>query len=293
MKFRCPIRRSELRMRTRRVLREVRKPVERVRCAAEAVARGTGLRALEWFHEGMKIFRRSDAQYNRDMSGDGGSMTLPAGEPAAGPWTAVSEKALARIVFDAARNSLEGPRIVAVDGRGASGKTTLAERLARQVSHSAIVHTDDVAWNEPFFAWGDLLRDHILNPLRHGKGVLFSPPAWTQHSRDGAIEIAAGLDLVIVEGVGASQRELNDLIDATVWVQSDFAAAETRGIARDLAQGANGDADETIAFWHEWMNEELQFLADQRPWERACVIVAGTPTIPLDADQLAISRALL
>ena len=64
---------------------------------------------------------------------------------------------------------------------------------------------------------------------------MFSPPAWAKHGRDGAIEVRAGLDLVIIEGVGASQRELSDLVDATVWVQSDFAAAETRGIARDLS----------------------------------------------------------
>jgi len=93
----------------------------------------------------------------------------------------------------------------------------------------------------------------------------------------------------VVEGVGASRREWADLVDATVWVQSDRAAAEERGIARDVALGANGDAQEAAAFWHEWMAEELPFLEQQRPWERACLVVAGTPPVPLRDGQLAVA----
>jgi hypothetical protein len=93
--------------------------------------------------------------------------------------------------------------------------------------------------------------------------------------------------------VGASQRELAGLVDATIWVQSDFAEAEQRGIARDIAQGVNGDREQTIAFWHEWTAEELRFLEEQRPWERACLVVAGTAPIPLGLDEVAIARAPL
>lgn len=156
-----------------------------------------------------------------------------------------------------------------------------------------VVHTDDVAWYESFFGWGGLLAEHVLRPVRGGEAVYFRPPAWTREGREGAIEVPSGLDLVIVEGVGAAQRELADVIDATVWVQSDFAQAEERGIARDSALGVNGDPVETVAFWHEWMAEELRFLQQQRPWERACLIVAGTPLIPLDDNQVAVASGPL
>lgn len=216
-------------------------------------------------------------------------MTLPAGEPAAGPWRAVHERDLVDLVLRAAGAPEGRPRVVAVDGRGAAGKSTLAERLCRHVDRSAVVHTDDVAWYEPYFAWGHLLADHVLQPLHRGEGVSFRPPAWVQQAREGTIEVPAGLELVVVEGVGASQREWAELVDATVWVQSDFAVAEERGIARDLALGVNGDAEQTVAFWHEWMAEELRFLERQRPWERACVVVAGTPPVALDADEVAVA----
>ena len=76
------------------------------------------------------------------------------------------------------------------------------------------------------------------------------------------MEVAAGLDLVVVEGVGAGRRELAPLLDAVLWVQSDAAEAERRGLARDLAQGADGDLDEVTRFWHEWQAEELPFLVE-------------------------------
>jgi uridine kinase len=217
------------------------------------------------------------------------TITTPDGEPVVSEWRATPEADVLELLLHAVDVPTGRPAILAVDGRGASGKSTLAGRLHRLVGRSAIVHTDDIAWHEPYFAWGDLLAEHVLRPLRRGEGVSFRPSAWEQHGREGAIEVPAGLDLVIVEGVGASQRELADLIDATVWVQSDFATAEERGIARDIAEGVNGDDEQTIAFWHEWMEEELRFLQRQRPWERARAIVAGTPPLPLAENEVAIA----
>lgn len=38
------------------------------------------------------------------------------------------------------------PPIAAVDGRGAGGKTTLAERIRAALPRTQVVHTDDIAW---------------------------------------------------------------------------------------------------------------------------------------------------
>ena len=203
-------------------------------------------------------------------------MFLPPGEPAAGPWRVAPLEELLEIVVRAAGDPVSHPRIVAVDGRGASGKSTLAKRLAAAVLASAVVSTDEVAWHHSFFGWTELLATGVLQPGRRGEAVSYRPPAWRERGRPGAIEVPAGRELLIVEGVGAGRRELAELLDAVVWVQSDFEVAERRGIARDLGEGVNGDEEETVAFWHEWMAEELVFLAQQRPWERACVVVAGT-----------------
>jgi uridine kinase len=220
---------------------------------------------------------------------EGMAMSLPPGEPAAGSWRAVRTSELLPMV--AARKAVPNgrPRVLAVDGRGGSGKSTLAEHLRHEVSRSAIVHTDDLAWHEPLFGWGHLLT-RALEPLRRGEPTRFQPPAWPRHGREGVIEVPGGLDLVIVEGTGSSQREIAALVDTAIWVQADVAEAERRGIERDVAEGVNGGREQAIAFWREWMAAELRFLDEQRPWERADVIVAGTPTIPLGAGEWAVAR---
>lgn len=207
-------------------------------------------------------------------------LTLPPGEPAAGPWRAVPVSELVDLVLAAAGSPSGRPRIVAVDGRGASGKSTLAGVLLEAVPRSAVVHTDDLAWHEPLFAWGHLLADDVLRPVRDGHALDYRPPQWEARGREGSIVVPAGTELLVIEGTGASHREHSELIDATVWVQSDFALAEERGIARDVAQGVNGDWAEASAFWHDWMAAELEFFTEQRPWERACVVVNGTPAAP-------------
>lgn len=216
-------------------------------------------------------------------------MRLPAGEPEAGPWRTADEHELLGLVRAAAGEPGGRPLVVAVDGRGASGKSTLADRLHRLVPRSAVVHTDDLAWHEPLFGWGHLLAEDVLRPVRAGRHVALRPPQWVARGRDGAIDVPAGLDLVVVEGTGASHAEHADLLDATVWVQADGVLAEERGIARDAAQGVNGDLAEATAFWHHWMRAELAFFERQRPWERACAAVNGTPTTALAAGQVQIA----
>lgn len=218
-------------------------------------------------------------------------MTLPVGEPAAGSWRVSFVRGLLRVVLEAVGTPQGRPAVVAVDGRGASGKSTLAARLHEAVPASAVVHIDDVAWHHSYFGWADLLAQEVLGPVPRGE-VRHRPPGWEAHGRPGAIEVPAGLEMVIVEGVGAGRRELAPLLDAVVWVQSDFAEAERRGLARDVVQGVNGSGDEARVFWHEWMAEELVFLAEQRPWERACVVVAGTAFLAHGPDDVVLARPL-
>ena len=204
------------------------------------------------------------------------STKLGPGEPLAGPWRITPICDLVPLLFDANRVRDGRPWILAVDGRSGSGKSTVAIVLHQSVPASAIVHTDDVAWHHSFFDWSDLLVEGILKPLREGRAVSYRPPGWEKRGRPGAIELAAGLDLVIVEGVGASRTEVIPWIDRALWVQSDLEEAERRGIARD------GGTEEARDFWREWAAQEFDFLHRQRPWERATVIVNGTPTQTYD-----------
>jgi len=213
------------------------------------------------------------------------AMVLGEGEPAAGPWQVVPLTQLVRELRPGHRGHEGRPWVLAVDGRSGSGKTTLAGRIQRVIPASAVVHTDDIAWKQAMFDWAGLLTGGILEPVHRNEPVRFRPPAWQEHNRDGAIEVPRNSELVIIEGAGSARRELMPMIDAVIWVQSDMAETERRGIDRD------GGDEAAITFWHLWMAEELPFMAQQQPWTRADIIIAGTPAIPHDpATQVVIAQ---
>jgi hypothetical protein len=216
-------------------------------------------------------------------------MALEPGEPAAGPWEVVAVADFVACVRREAGAPHGRPAVVALDGRGGAGKSTLAQRLHAAVPASAVVHTDDIAWHHSFFDWHAVLADDVLAPVRDGRPVSYRPRAWQDRGRAGAIEVPAGLDVVFVEGNGAGRQELSRLIDAVVWVQSDRREAKRRALVRDVAHGAAPDPVQAEAFWDEWMAEEIPFFARDRPWERACCVVAGTHVLDCAPDQVVVA----
>jgi hypothetical protein len=133
-----------------------------------------------------------------------------------------------------------------------------------------------VAWKHAMFDWAELMAEGVLRPVRRGEAVAFRPPAWDAQQRPGAVVVPAACPLVVVEGVGIGRRDLADLVDALVWMHIDLDVARPRALVRD----GGGAAEE--AFWDEWQAEERPFLAADRPWERADLVVDGAPAVPYD-----------
>ena len=222
------------------------------------------------------------------------ALQLAQEEPEAGPWRV---ERLSTVVNAVTRRGTDQSRpvVLAVDGRSNTGKTTVAERIRELVPGSVVIHTDDIAWEHSRFGWADLLIDGILVPVRQGQGVSYRPPRWEEHGREGSLEVPAGCPLLIIEGDGAGRREVGHLIDTLIWVQADERETARRAAARavnppaaDLANqaldGAPIDAD-------GWLAEEIPFNTAQRTWERADLIVCGTPEIPCDpSTQIVIGR---
>lgn len=205
------------------------------------------------------------------------TLRLPPEEPSFGPWEVRPIPAFVQSIRAEFPKNMEGPGIVAIDGRSAGGKTTLATLVSQAIPNATVVHTDDIAWHHSFFDWTDLLLSAVLEPVRAGRSVAYRPSAWEERGREGTIEVPLGCSMVILEGVGAGRRELMHAVDAVIWVQSDLEKTKLRGLARDIAE--TGDAAAATVFWDEWMSAELIFQAEQRPWERADFVVSGTPDL--------------
>ena len=226
------------------------------------------------------------------------TLQLAQEEPEAGPWRAELLTAVIEVFISRGPGRVVSgrPVVLAVDGRSNAGKTTLAGRIRELVPGSAVVHTDDIAWEHSRFGWSDLLADGILAPVRQGRAVSFRPPRWAEHGRPGSIDVPAACPLLVIEGDGAGRREVGHLIDALIWVQSDEREAARRGLARaahaNAMDSANMPADGSPSDDGGWMAEEIPFNTAQRTWERADLTVCGTPEIPYDpATEIVVAQA--
>lgn len=177
-----------------------------------------------------------------------------------------------------ARLSSRRPAVLAITGHSSSGKTTLAARLQAAYAGSAVMHTDDLAWHQGVFAWGTLLIHDVLPVIRSGRALCYRPPQWQDRDRDGAIEVPGNLDLLIIEGVGASQPSIRPELDLVIWVETD----EPTRLARDAVRIAAGEI--SPASFSSWMAEEDAYVIRDQPWRHADLIVYGGDSIDHDGS---------
>jgi uridine kinase len=155
-------------------------------------------------------------------------------------------------------------RIVAVDGLGGAGKTTLADRLAAELD-ARVVHTDDFAgWENPVDWWPALL-EQVLEPLAAGRAARFTPTSWGGPPRDEIVVEPA--PFVVVEGVTASRAAFRPYLAYAIWVEAPRALRLERGLARG--------GEDTRERWEQWMAVEDAYVAGERPAEHADRVVPG------------------
>jgi len=96
--------------------------------------------------------------------------------------------------------------LVLIDGKGGSGKTSFAKKLANALN-ATIVASDDVAWwADPIYWDGEMLHG-IIQPWLNGEDVAYTPSGWLKKNRAGCIKATASKALII-EGSGACRKSL-------------------------------------------------------------------------------------
>lgn len=179
--------------------------------------------------------------------------------------------------------------LVAIDGPGGAGKSTLARLLKEQLKTLgwlvAVVKHDDFYLpshqraNQQRgvigcdFDW-ERLRDQVLTPIREGRSAHYQRYDWETDVLAEWRTISAS-DVVLVEGVYTMRRELVNLYDLKIWVECPKAIRLARGIARD------GEKARTI--WkQDWMPKEDDYVKTHLPHERANLSINGAmPYLPI------------
>lgn len=160
-------------------------------------------------------------------------------------------------------------RLVTVDGPSGAGKTSMAKRLCRALRRVPTVHLDHL-----YEGWDGLdgvasnLDSWVFTPLRHGMPGQHLVYDWHRGAYNEWREVPLAPAL-IVEGVGAGQRQFSDLAVLRIWVEADVDLRQSRSLAREGPENAGA-----LAQW--WMREQRHFdLEGTR--ERADLIIDGTP----------------
>lgn len=160
-----------------------------------------------------------------------------------------------------------GTRWVGVDGKGASGKTTLAAAVAAALPGGVVVHVDDFARRSVETWERERFVAQVLAPLRAGRPARYERWDWDADASLGWATVPVGVP-VVVEGVSSTDVRLGVPWDVTLWVDAPYEVRLARALARD------GEAmrEQWVG---RWMPAEDAYEAAQRPQDRVDAIVVA------------------
>jgi len=168
--------------------------------------------------------------------------------------------------------------VVAIDGHGTAGKSTIAGRVAG-LTGAALVHTDDFFQGRPapprrqrlrqYYDWRRI-RAQALEPLRARRTAAFRRFDWNRGTGFDGLVTVAPADLILLEGVFSAAPELSDLVDRSVFVDTP----EPERLRRLRAQVTPEDWDA------DWLAAEQSYFRLIRPVASFDLIVSGTDPVP-------------
>jgi uridine kinase len=198
--------------------------------------------------------------------------------------------AAAVLVAAAASHALArmgGAVVVAIDGRGGAGKSTLAGAVAEIVGAAVVPSDDFFAAEIPASEWdrrspaeraGDAidwkrLRQEALEPLLAGKPARWRSFDFRARRPDGSYPASAELTacvpapVILLDGAYSSRPELADLVSLSVLVEAPAPVREARLRARE--------EDAFLREWHErWDPAEAHYFEQVRPRSSFDLIVS-------------------
>lgn len=145
------------------------------------------------------------------------------------------------------------PLIIGIAGGTGSGKSTVARRVAEQLTHASVAFIDmdayyrnyahlameerrQINWDHPDAFDTDLLVEH-LGQLGSGEGIEKPVYDFVTHTRSATTRRVPPADVIVVDGILLFVDErLRELCDVKVFVDADADIRLVRRIRRDMAK---------------------------------------------------------
>ena len=166
-------------------------------------------------------------------------------------------------------DSLPVSALILIDGASGTGKTTLAELIAKRTAHRdaiTLIHMDDL-----YRGWSGLdegiahLNEWILRPRATGRTIKSNRFDWAT----GEFVEGPHIDpaqTMIVEGCGALGGGAHEFADLTLWLAADDETRRKRAIARNPREAL-------AEHWSMWEEQFVTYLKRESPATRASMHV--------------------
>ena len=157
------------------------------------------------------------------------------------------------------------PVVVAIDGRGGAGKSSLAALVAPLIDDAPVVHMDDL-----YPGWDGLARavpllvEQVLAPLAAGERASYPRYDWDAGVYAEMLVVPPHR-YVVVEGVGSSVGAARAYTDVRVWVRAPTPVRRRRGEDRD--------GGGFVGHWERWAAQEQALFDADRTAEHAHLTV--------------------
>ena len=126
-----------------------------------------------------------------------------------------------------------GPvRLVAIDGPGGAGKSTLAAKLSSAAEGAPVVHTDDFASAANPINWWPRMLEQVIAPLSEGRAARYQRYDWPTESL-AEWHTVEPAPIVIIEGVSSARREWCQRLTFVIWVETPRDIRLQRAVMRD------------------------------------------------------------
>ncbi len=185
-------------------------------------------------------------------------MEIPGGQDAV--------ELVAELIRGAAAPAPMSCKVLAIDGPGGAGKSTLALRVAEQLGGAPVIQTDDFASWINSLDWYPRLLGQVLAPLAAGRVARYQRYDWDTRTLAEWRDVQPG-EYLIIEGVSSSRLAFRPYLAASVWVATARSERLRRGLARD--------GQDALPLWQDWMAAEDDYIAREHPDQRADVVVSG------------------
>jgi Cytidylate kinase len=153
-------------------------------------------------------------------------------------------------------------RVLAIDGRSGSGKSSLARALAERLEAAPVVSLEDLYGGWDGLERGvALLRESVFEPLAQGLAASVPRYDWLAESWSEPWTLAPP-PVLIVEGAGAGAGALARFTSLLVWLELGASRRRERALAREYGELYAPQ-------WERWARQEDAYLERERPRERA------------------------